>query len=162
MLDPETFLNSEVEGASSTEFVNIPVDEYICMIPEDGLKGPRELTNKDGDKSYVMDILWEIIDEEKKAHVQEVTGMSKPRLKQSLFLDVIANNDGVVVGLAQGPGKNVQLGRLREALNQNDPKKRWSFQHLVGATARVKAEETFGSDGTTYVQAAKKDGVTRL
>jgi len=163
MLDAEQFLNSGIEGASETTFTPVPADDdgYICTIPENGLVGPREFDNKNGGKSVVLDINWEIVDDEKKANVVEVTGMANPRVKQSIFLDVIRGSDDQVTGLAMGKGKNIGLGRLREALGQNDGKKKWSFKHLVGAMARVAVSHRSGQNGEEYAE-VKRDGVTAL
>ena len=86
--------------------------------------------------------------------------MLNPRVKLSLFCDVNVDEAGNVVSLAYGPGKNVGLGRLREALGQNSPTKKWSWKHLEGVAAKIKVEQRITADGT-FAQVAR-DGVVAL
>jgi hypothetical protein len=44
--------------------------------------------------------------------------------------------------MERGTGKNIQLGRVRAALGQNDENKPWKFSMLVGAAAKIKVEHS--------------------
>ena len=161
MFDPDKFLNQEHNAAFSTKFVPVPETEYVATVPQGGVHEPREMTI-DGEKRYVVDIDWEISkDDPGYVKAKEETGMNNPKVRQGLFLDVLTDANGEVTGLADGPGKNVQLGRLRDALSMNDPRKRWSFRHFEGSTARIKVVHAM-SKGETYANVAVKDGVAKV
>jgi len=56
---------------------------------------------------------------------------AEPRARQTVWLDVDESG-----GLDFGRGKNVQLGRLRAAVNQNNAGEPWQPNMLLGQTAR--------------------------
>ena len=143
-LDPNQFLNMEVDGANETTFVPVPADEYICQIDTENGVDVRTFINKNGEDGAILNIRWNIVDEKKLPRVMEVTGMKVPFARQSVFADGLfkPGEDGkpVLIGLQSGPGKNISLGRLRETLGQNDPNKKWRPAMLLGKTARCKIE----------------------
>ena len=160
MIDPESFVNHET-GAMQTTFVAVPPGEYVAMIPEGGVNKPRKIMI-DGEVRYVIDINWEVSQADPAYEkVKAATGMTNPSVRQGLFLDLKTDAEGNITGFEEGPGKNVQLGRLREALNQNDVKKKWSFKHLEGATARITVEHNLRGDDI-FAQVTRKKGVTKL
>ena len=118
--DADTFLSSAVEGESETHFVPVEEGEYVAIIDNIGAK---EVTTKNGEAT-ILDVFYEILDDE----VKVVMGMEKVVVKQSIFLDMEANG-ALVVG---EKNKNVKLGKLREAVNQNTSAP-WSFRDLKGA-----------------------------
>lgn len=136
--DPEQFMQTPVTGALSTEYVNIPEGEYLGMIRPDGIK-PRKITTQNGE-SVVVDLTWETDDPKAK----EVTGRNSSQARQSIFLDLTAEGH-----LDLGKGKNVQLGRLREALKQNDNSRPWSFGMLSGVPAYFVVQHR-QADGKVY------------
>lgn len=58
-----------------------------------------------------------------------------------------------------GPGKNRDLGQLREALGQNDEEQAWSPVDMKGQSCKIFVEHEVGKDGKTR---AKVTGVARL
>jgi hypothetical protein len=70
-----------------------------------------------------MSVNWEIKDEDLRRQLDRT-----PRVRQDIWLDQDANGD-----LDYSKGKNVGLGRLREALGQNQPGQAWSPAALKGA-----------------------------
>lgn len=139
MFDPTTFLQTSLQGANSTEYVNIPEGEYIGMIRPNGIQA-REISTDNG-KSIVLDLTWETDDQ----RASEVTGMKTPTARQSIFLDLTPEGN---IDLSKG--KNVKLGRLREALRQNDPARSWSFSMLAGVPARFSVKHRTADDGKVY------------
>lgn len=135
MFDEEAFLSTTVEGEMSTEFVPVPEGEYNGVIESINL---RSGTGEKGDWA-VLDVNWTIDD----ATVQEVTGMENPKVRQSLFLDITDSG-----GLDLGKGKNINLGRLREAVGQNGAGA-WSPSMLTGNVATIKVEHR-QYDGRTF------------
>lgn len=126
--DPNSFLNAQLTDANSTTFVPCPPGEYHAVTVEE----PKFRENQgkaDPSKSYLsMDILWEISD----PAVVEVTSRNPTRVRQSILID--RNDTG---NLDMGKGKNIALGRLREAVGLNEPGKPFSFRQLAGQTAKV-------------------------
>ena len=123
MFNEEAFMNTQTEGAMETEIIPVPEGEYQALAKKVGV---RSGTSEKGEWA-VLDITWGVDD----ASVTEATGMDEPTVRQSVFLDLTP--DG---GLDLGKGKNVQLGRLREALGQNGPDA-WSPSMIEGNVAMV-------------------------
>ena len=121
VFDPDSFLNETVQGANATTFEPIPEGEYLAVVAS----GDKAVTVRQTEKgSVILDVTWEIQD----AELAEQLGRQTLTVRQSVFLDMTEQNT-----LDRGKGKNVSLGRLRSALNQNDPNKPWAFGHLKGA-----------------------------
>lgn len=131
MFDPDSFLSTPVEGSLDTTFTPVPEGEYTASVSKFNFRTPKD--------SVILEVFWEVDDET----VRQETGMDNPTVRQSIFLDVTP--DG---GLDMGKGKNVQLGRLREAVGQNGPEP-WTPGMLEGAVARVKVTHTI-NNGNVY------------
>lgn len=127
--NPDTFLNTEVTEANSTSYVPVPEGEFVASIKE--IK-PRQAKDK-----AILDITWAIDDEK----VAAETGMANPTVRQSLFLDVTESG-----GLDFAKGKNIGLGKLREALGQNAPGRPWAPGMLLGGVARVNVKHRLYED----------------
>ena len=127
MLDPDQLLSGSVTGANSTSLTPIPEGEFKATIQDVVL---RSFTVKNGPNSgqtgYALDVSWEILD----SQVRDAIGRT-PSVRQSMFLDL--NGDS----LDMGEGKNVNLGRLRAAVKQNESGKPWSPNMLKGAVATI-------------------------
>jgi hypothetical protein len=124
MFDPDNFLSSQTEGEMSTEFTPVPEGEYNALISGVNARS----TSSEKGEYVILDITWAIDD----AGVSETVGMDNPTVRQSIFLDTTDNG-----GLDLGKGKNIQLGRLREAVNQNGPGA-WAPSMLEGQVAKVR------------------------
>lgn len=114
--DPDTFLNQEVTGANEVKYTPVPIGEYTAFIDD--------LTMDSYEEQPILVLHYAILSEELKAKL----GLEKPTVQDRIFLDM--NEDG---SIAFGPNKNVRLGRVREAVDQNNPKKKWNFNMLRGA-----------------------------
>jgi hypothetical protein len=124
--DPASFLFATTEEASSTQSVPVPVGEYPAIITK---VDARPWNSKDGTKSgLALDIIYELDDDALKTLLDR----QKITVKQGIMLDMTDNG-----GLDNGKGKNVTLGRLREAVNQNTPGKPWSPSMLEGQICKV-------------------------
>lgn len=136
MFDNDTFLQTSVEGEMSTQSTPIPVNEYQAFVKGVGSRS----SEKDG-KTYVMlDVTWQIDDAS--GEVEAATGREVSTCRQTIFLDMLENG-----ALDLGKGRNVNLGRLREAVGQNTGA--WSPAMLEGSVARVRIEHRI-NDGNTY------------
>lgn len=135
MFDVESFLQTTVTQALSTEYLTIPDGEYPAVVKD--LAARQH--DKEGRKSTILDITWSIDDPTVKAAVKR----DNPTARQSVFLDLTPEGN-----LDLGEGMNVQLGRLRKAVGQNDNGRPWSFGMLRGAAGRVKVETTKDGEKT--------------
>lgn len=113
--DPNNFLTQEIKGANETKYTPFPKGEFSVYCDDIGMD--------EYDKQPILVVTFASNDE----NAKKVMGMEKPTIQDRIFLDM---ENGV---LAFGTNKNVKLGRLREALGQNDPKKTWNFNMLRGA-----------------------------
>lgn len=119
VFDKEAFLNSTVTGANETRVTPVPEGEYTAYIDDLDLNSGE----KDGRQWHSLKIKWFIPDD----NLKSLLSLERPTVSDSIFLDMENGQ------LAFGPNKNVALGRIRDALGQNDPKKAWSFAMLKGA-----------------------------
>lgn len=135
MFDTESFMQTTVEGELSTTTTPIPVGEFLAVVKSVGSRSGE----KDGNPWAMLDVTWEIDD----ASVAEVTGRDVNTCRQSIFLDITESG-----GLDMAKGKNVGLGKLREAVNQNGPGA-WSPAMLEGQVGKVKIDHRL-YEGNTY------------
>jgi hypothetical protein len=146
--DADTLLNTDVSDAASTEYVPIPIGEWTGIIQSVGAK---EVTSqKNGEIYRFLEVQYTIDDQE----VKDETQMSEPKCRQSMILDFTEAGT-----LDLGKGKNVNLGRLREACSQNEPGKAWNFNMLVGQAVKVSVKHRTGDEGQIY---AEIKGVAKL
>lgn len=124
MFNPDDFLSGTVTGEMATSMEPVPEGEYPALIKD---VAARQTQSEKGTFT-ILDITWQIDD----PAVAEAVGMDSPTVRQSIFLDTTESG-----GLDLGKGKNVQLGRLREAVGQNDSGP-WSPSHLAGQVAKVR------------------------
>src|SRR3990172_10470600 len=127
--DPEAFLQStEVTGAMETKLQRVPPNDYLALIdkvegrlaqftPKKGPRMGQQVSQPCVDITYVVD----------DAKARETLGVDTVRITQGIFLDVNAAGQ-----LEMGPGKNINLGRLRAACKQNDPSVPWKFGNQIG------------------------------
>jgi hypothetical protein len=120
----EQFMSTVVKGAFDTKTVPIPEGEYPGTITKLDL---REVKTKNGDR-IILEVTWEITD----PAVEQATNRDKNYARQSIWLDVTPEG-----ALSERKGTNIGLGRLREAIGQNNPDKDWNMPQLVGASAMV-------------------------
>jgi len=121
MFDTDTFMNSSVEGEMSTRMAPVPENEYPAQIVE----VIANVVGMDKDKP-VLDVQWEVLDPALEEEIGRV-----PRSRQRIFLDITDSGS-----LDLSKGKNTGLGRLREAVGQNNSGA-WSPNDLIGAQATV-------------------------
>lgn len=124
--DPQAFIDASVTESNDTVVIPCPIGEYPGVIDK---ILPRTWQSSDGTKSGVaIDVLWLVED----PAVKEFLGRDTVIVKQGLMLDT--TEDG---RLDMSKGKNVGLGRLREALDLNVPGQPFSFGMLPGRAGKV-------------------------
>lgn len=126
MFNPDTFLQSSTTEVNDTKKIPCPAGEYVAVAEK---VEARTWQSKDGLKSGIaLDITWTIDD----AAAKEVTGRDNVQVRQGLMLDILESG-----GLDMGKGKNIALGRLREATGLNVPGQPFSPAMLQGRAAKV-------------------------
>jgi hypothetical protein len=145
--NPEQFLGAQFNEANSTELLPIPEGEYIAVSDPVGLESFKQFDIKKGDragqKGMMLILKWNINDEN--GQLKEHLGRA-PQARQSVMLDM-----GQGGTLEFGKGRNVGLGRVREALGQNLTGKPWAFSMLGGAVAKIKVKHRIDG-GNTYAE----------
>lgn len=144
--DADLFLSATVTGALDTKVIPVPMGEYQGVIEK---IAPRQWQSKDGTQTGIaLDIFWLIEDQGVKDYLNRDTVVCK----QGLMLDTDPQG-----GLDMTKGKNIGLGRLREACNLNDPNAPFSFHQLPGQMAKVSVGHRInGEDTFAEVKAVAK------
>lgn len=139
MFDANAFLDMQVTETNDTKVIPVPVGEYTALISKIEVR-PWQ-SKKDPSKSGLsLDVTCEIDDQA----VKEFLGRDKITVRYSPMLDI--NDAGM---LDMGKGKNIGLGRLREATDLNVPGQPFSFNMLMGrvlkvaVTHRIDGEDVF-------------------
>ena len=129
MFDPNTFLEQVVAEVGSTEAVPIPAGEYFAFIDK------KEVTSwqKKDDPSVSglkLKVTWALED----AAVKELLNRDKVTVTQDIMLDLTDSGS-----LDMGKGRNVELNRLRAAVDLNVSG--FTFHQLDGRMARVTVKQ---------------------
>jgi hypothetical protein len=141
VFNPDTFMNTSTTDALSTTYTPVPEGEWTAVI--------KEIKPRVAKEAIILDILWAVDEPE----VIQATGMKVPIVRQSIFLDMTESG-----GLDIGKGKNIGLGKLREALGQNQKGQAWAPGNMLGGVAKIRVAHRMYED---TVQADVK-GVTAL
>lgn len=125
MFDANSFMQSVTTEANDTKTIPCPVGEYPGVID----KVEPKPWAKDGKAGVTLEVTWSIEDD----NVKALLNRQDVKVRQSVFLDVNLQTGQ----LMQGPGTNVSLGRLREAVGKNQPGEQFSLEMLPGLAAKV-------------------------
>lgn len=148
--DADSFLQSSVSDSNSTALIPCPIGEYQGIISK---ITPRQWQSKDGTQSGVaLDVFWLAED----ANVKAVCVRDEVIVKQGIMLDTTPQG-----GLDMSVGKNVALGRLREAVGKNTPGESFSFAMLPGLAAKISVTHREDKNDPSLVYAEVKM-VTKL
>lgn len=144
--DPNTFLNATFTEANDTKVTPCPVGEYTAIAEKVDVK---PWASRDGSSSGLkVEITWDLQDE----NVKQLLGRETIRVRQQQMLDL--TDTGM---LDTGKGKNVGLGRIREALDLNTPGEPFAFSMIQGRIATVKVSHRInGEDVYDEIKAIAK------
>lgn len=129
VFDPAEFMTQTTEGVGSTVVTPIPAGTYLAIIANRDDSVVAKAWSKDGRSGGQLMVCFDIIDDDGSLKAK-IDGRD-PRHTQSYFLDLTTNPNGRTI-LDMGPGKNVHLNRLREAVDQNTGEA-WNPMMLKGA-----------------------------
>lgn len=139
--DPDVFLNTQVNQANETRMTPIPVGEYMATIKDLKYRNPK-------DDMHLLDIIYDL----QPSPELEALGLKAPVCRGSMFIDL--DESGAI---KFGKNTNVALGRLREAVGQNQDGRPWSPMMLVGAgPVRVSIEQRADKDDPSIIYAEVK------
>lgn len=125
--DPDLFLAQTVDQANDTKVIPCPAGEYPGYVKE--FKARPWTSKQDPSVSGVaLDVTWVVDD----PAVKQLLDRQEVTVKQGIMLDMTESGT-----LDMGKGKNVGLGRLREALGLNVPGQAFSFGMLAGRVAKL-------------------------
>lgn len=146
--DPVMFLNTTIDEANDTKVVPCPAGEYLAISEKVDIKA---WSSKDGSSSGLkLEILWDIQDD----NVKALLGRDSVKVTQQQMLDL--TDTGM---LDTSKGKNVGLGRIREALDMNTPGVAFSFAALQGRMAKVLVSHRIsGEDAYAEIKKIVKAG----
>lgn len=136
MFSPEQFLDTQVTESNDTKVVPVPVGEYMAVVKEVKIR-PWQSKSDPSKAGIALDLQWSIDD----AGVKQLLGRDEVNCKQGVMLDLTETG-----GLDMGKGKNISLGRLREATGLNTPGQPFSVTMLTGRVAKVKVEHRVDGD----------------
>jgi hypothetical protein len=123
--DPDTFMQQNVDAQLDTIIQQCPEGEYKAMIDDFTNDAFRTFQSKNDGRDFTVFAPPFVIQD---PNVGAQLGRDKVTVfHKGMFLDLDAAG-----GLDTGKGKNVDLGRLREAVGQNKAGP-WNFNMLKGA-----------------------------
>ncbi len=155
--DKEAFMQAVYEDALDTERTLFPAGEFVAQAIESfDILEPKDFVDektgavKAGSPQLQLKFL---IREDHAKRVREQFGYPEDRpvyFTTRLYLDI----DSESGWLEFGPNKNVDLGKIRKALGQNEAGQAWSFTHLRGAgpiafVVKHESWEKNGKSGTS-------------
>lgn len=146
--DSSAFLNQDTEGANDTQSILVPEGEYTGVIDKLDIQQFTKMEDGEERTSTVLNVSW-LLDDPNQV-IEKVTARKKNIGRQSVFLDLTPEG-----GLDMGRGMNAALGRLREAVGQNDPTRRWNMQMLKGQAAKVTIKHRTDKEGAQQANVTK-------
>jgi hypothetical protein len=108
--DADAFMTTNVDTPMATALSGVPEGEYTAMVGDFDSSAFKTITTKNGPRP-VLEVPFSIQDDALKAKL----GREQVTHRETYWLDFVPNT----AVLDTGPDKNVRLGALRAALNQN-------------------------------------------
>lgn len=118
MFNPDEFMHLTTTEADSTRREPVPVGDYNAVI-----EAVKPDVTPNG--APLLRVTWKLAD----PRYPDVEGRL---IDQTIWLDITEAG-----ALDRSKGKNIGLGRLRTAVNQNNPGQSWSASMLLGQVALV-------------------------
>lgn len=151
--DPAAFEASAgtTDRPLDTARIPVPAGEHNALIKDYSF---RSYTNKKTNEQGVsMDITYDLIDDT--GAIAQKIGRP-PTVTHGYFVDLDAHGS-----FDWGKGKNVWLGKIREAIGQNVPGQSWGFPMMKGQPIKIVVIEDPATDGSDAIYNRVK-GVGRV
>ncbi len=143
--DPDAFAANTTSDTTDTTFAPVPAGEYTAVI--------EDVVIRSTDYGPVADVVWSIDDNALRSEL----GREKITVKQGVFLDVKNGPNGPTLDM--GKGKNISLGRIRDALDMNTKGQSFSMNMLKGAgPARIRVVQKPAKDSDEIYANVKSVG----
>lgn len=126
--DPQSFLDATVDSSMDTKLIPVPIGEYGGTIEDIEIKTWQ---SKDDPSKSGIKLECKVLLDDAGGVISEATGREKNYVSHQVMLDTLPGG-----GLDVSKGKNVGLGRLREAVDLNRPGEPFSFRMLQGRRAK--------------------------
>lgn len=127
--DPQAFLDTQTTEVNDTRILPCPVGEWPATVDNVDIKSG--VSQKSGEPWTRLNVKWKI----EGCDANRLADRDPIFVTQGVMLDITDNG-----GLDMGKGRNVQLGRLREAIGLNKPGQPFSFRMLIGRSAKVRVD----------------------
>lgn len=145
--DVNTFAQLTITDSMSTEMVPVPVGEYPATVREYKV-GTWQA--KDGSSNGLKMFVFWVLDPNDA--VKEATGRDENIVRQEMMFDLTDSG-----ALDTGKGRNVRLGRIREAIDLNRPGEPFNFDMMVGRRATVSVGHRADQRDPSMLYAEVKD-----
>lgn len=127
--DPNQFLDAQFTESNDTKSLPIPEGEYQALIEKVGIRqGVIKKGDRVGESFLALDVTWDIDDQ----GVKQAMDRSKVTVTQGIMLDLTEEGN-----IDFGKGKNVTLGKVREAVGLNVPGQPFAFNMFPGRAAKI-------------------------
>lgn len=136
MFDANLFMSAVYEEVNDTKIVPCPAGEFHAQIEKvEAKSGTIGKGERIGEPWASLNVAYKIEDQ----GVQALLGRDNVSVYQSVMMDLTPNG-----GLDMAKGKNIGLGRLREACNLNQPGQPFSPTMFVGQRVKVSVRHVPG------------------
>lgn len=143
MFNAQQFMNTVYEEANSTRIAPLPPGEYVGFIePITGESFSGGISEKNGRPWARLNLMIDVSGEAVKA----ATGQDRRRVRAGIMLQLDENGN-----LDMREGRNIQLGRLREAVGLNVPGKPFKFSDLEGRLVKIVVDHRVSQDDPSVV-----------
>lgn len=133
--DPAAFLDQTTTEANDIVITPCPEGEYMAIVEKVDCQSWQ---SRDGTKSGLkLKIMWNVDD----ADVKATLGRDKILVPQDIMLDLTEAG-----GLDMGHGKNVNLGKVRAALNLNAPGQPFAPTMMTGRVSKISVKHRVYED----------------
>lgn len=130
-LNPEMLLESFTKAAFDTKVAPCPEGDFTLLISKIDIYSG---VNKNGDPYCMASFLLEVEDQA----VRDELGRDKVFVTHSASLDIVVDPATGLPKLDDAKGKNIDLGRIREACDLNEHKKDFNMNMLLNRIVRGK------------------------
>lgn len=153
VFNPQQFLDAQFTESNDTVLRPIPAGEYIGYIEPGTVDVKQWKSNKDPSVTGLKLASLLVIDD---AAVRAELGRDKVTCRYEVMLDITEEG-----GLDMGKGKNITLGRLREATGCNEAGQPFAFRMLEGRPMKVLISHRVDDNDSSKVYTDVK-GVAKL